>query len=196
MRNQFQSSKCAFFLQITLQPSYPALCPLLPRAEAVGRVVCPVSLGPASPRVEENRAQGSLKVVVPCGEDVVIKQWGKSQEPHPSKELFSASPWLQWQRAFQASRASAGCSEARLGNVSLALEVILWPQSLVDVLTCSHLCQHVRIIWGILNSTPDVVQLLSHVQLFAAPRTAAHWASLSFTVSWSLCKLMSFDTQV
>ena len=36
-----------------------------------------------------------------------------------------------------------------------------------------------------------VVQLLSHVQLFATPWTAAHQASLSFTISLSLLKLMS-----
>ena len=36
-----------------------------------------------------------------------------------------------------------------------------------------------------------VVQLLSHVWLFATPWTEAHQASLSFTVSWSLLKLMS-----
>ena len=36
-----------------------------------------------------------------------------------------------------------------------------------------------------------VVQSLSHVQLFAAPWTAAHQASLSITISWSLLKLMS-----
>ena len=36
-----------------------------------------------------------------------------------------------------------------------------------------------------------VVQLLSHVQFFVTPWTAAHQASLSFTVSWSLLKLMS-----
>ena len=33
-----------------------------------------------------------------------------------------------------------------------------------------------------------VVQSLSHVRLFATPWTAAHWASLSFTISWSLLK--------
>ena len=37
------------------------------------------------------------------------------------------------------------------------------------------------------------VQLLSHVQLFAVPWTAAHWASLSITSSWSLLKLMSIE---
>ena len=36
-----------------------------------------------------------------------------------------------------------------------------------------------------------VVQSLNHVQLFATPWTAAHQASLSFTPSWSLLKLMS-----
>ena len=35
-----------------------------------------------------------------------------------------------------------------------------------------------------------VVQSLSHVQLFATPSTAAHKASLSFTISWSLLKLV------
>ena len=39
-----------------------------------------------------------------------------------------------------------------------------------------------------------VVQLLSHVQLFVTPWTAAHQASLSFTVYWSLLKLMSVDS--
>ena len=38
------------------------------------------------------------------------------------------------------------------------------------------------------------VQLLSHVQLFATPWTAAHQASLSITNSWSLVKLMSIES--
>ena len=37
------------------------------------------------------------------------------------------------------------------------------------------------------------VQLLSLVQLFVTPRTAACQASLSFTISLSLLKLMSFE---
>ena len=37
------------------------------------------------------------------------------------------------------------------------------------------------------------VQLLSHVRLFVTTRTAACQASLSFTVSWSLLKLMSIE---
>ena len=40
---------------------------------------------------------------------------------------------------------------------------------------------------------PSSVQLLSHVQLFATPWTAAHQASLSITNSRSLLKLMSIE---
>ena len=36
-----------------------------------------------------------------------------------------------------------------------------------------------------------VVQSLNHVRLFVNPWTAAHQASLSFTISWNLLKLMS-----
>ena len=38
------------------------------------------------------------------------------------------------------------------------------------------------------------VQSLSHVQLFATPRTAAQQASLSITNSWSLLKLMFIES--
>ena len=39
-----------------------------------------------------------------------------------------------------------------------------------------------------------VFQSLSHVQLFVIPRTAAHQASLSFTTSQGLLKLMSIES--
>ena len=38
------------------------------------------------------------------------------------------------------------------------------------------------------------VESLSHVQLFATPWTSAHQASLSFTISPSLLKLMSTES--
>ena len=38
------------------------------------------------------------------------------------------------------------------------------------------------------------VQSLSHVRLFATPWTAAHQAPLSFTISWSLLRLMSIES--
>ena len=40
------------------------------------------------------------------------------------------------------------------------------------------------------------VQLLSHVQFFVTPWTAAHQASLSIANSWSLLKLMSIDSVI
>ena len=39
-----------------------------------------------------------------------------------------------------------------------------------------------------------VVQSLGHVQLFVTPWAAAHQASLSLTISWSLLKLMSIES--
>ena len=45
-----------------------------------------------------------------------------------------------------------------------------------------------------LNTYFVVVQLLSHDQLFATPRTAARQASLSFTISRSLIKLMFIES--
>ena len=39
-----------------------------------------------------------------------------------------------------------------------------------------------------------VVQLLSHVQLFATLWPVAHQASLSFTISWTLLNLMSSES--
>ena len=41
-----------------------------------------------------------------------------------------------------------------------------------------------------------VAQLLRCVQLFSAPWTLAHQASLSFTISWSLLKLMSIESMM
>ena len=41
-----------------------------------------------------------------------------------------------------------------------------------------------------------VVQSPSHVQLFATPWTAARQAPLSFTISWSLLRLMSTELMI
>ena len=41
-----------------------------------------------------------------------------------------------------------------------------------------------------------IVQLLSHVQLFATPRAAASQASLSFTISLSFLKFMSIESVI
>ena len=47
---------------------------------------------------------------------------------------------------------------------------------------------------GVQYATGEVVQLLSHVRLFASPWTVAHQASLSFTISQSFLKLMSIES--
>ena len=47
---------------------------------------------------------------------------------------------------------------------------------------------------GIGISFVVVVQSLSHVQLFVTPWTAAGQASLSFTISWSLLRLMPIES--
>ena len=41
-----------------------------------------------------------------------------------------------------------------------------------------------------------VIQLLGHARPFATPRTAARLDSLSFTISWSLLKLMSIESVI
>ena len=49
--------------------------------------------------------------------------------------------------------------------------------------------------WSLGDTTiVDVVQLLSHFRLFAAPWTAARQASLCFTISQSLLKLRSIES--
>ena len=44
--------------------------------------------------------------------------------------------------------------------------------------------------------TSFIIQLLSQVQLFETPCTVACQVSLSFTISWSLLKLMSVESVV
>ena len=48
--------------------------------------------------------------------------------------------------------------------------------------------------WRYIHIWHQSVQLLSRVQLFAPPWTAAHQTSLSFTISWSLLKLMFIES--
>ena len=51
-------------------------------------------------------------------------------------------------------------------------------------------------VWMRLYPMFVVVQFPSHVQLFVTPWTAAHQASLSFTISQSLLKLMSIESMM
>ena len=68
----------------------------------------------------------------------------------------------------------------------------VWVRTFPGPLKLRHKC-----VLGFLCQKTIVVvvfQLLSHVQSFATPWTAAHQASLSFTISWSLFKLMSIES--
>ena len=48
----------------------------------------------------------------------------------------------------------------------------------------------------VLDQWNGVIQLLSCVWIFVTPRTAAHQAPLSFTISWSLLKLISTESMM
>ena len=60
----------------------------------------------------------------------------------------------------------------------------------MDICPWAHFC-HYSYFFHLYIS---LVQSLSHVWLFATPRTAAHQASLTITNSWSLLKLMSIES--
>ena len=62
-----------------------------------------------------------------------------------------------------------------------------------EVWECSSLCVHQK-RRSVPVSLVAVVQLLSHVQLFVTPWTSVHQASLSFTISRSLLKLLSIES--
>ena len=65
--------------------------------------------------------------------------------------------------------------------------------------TCKWIAQHLRIrnkIVSFMKFPAVVVQLLLCVLFFVTPWTAACQASLSFTVSWSLLKLMSIESMM
>ena len=63
-------------------------------------------------------------------------------------------------------------------------QVIFCAETIMTPLKCHELSN-----W----SFPFVVQSLSRVLLFATPWTAARQASLSFSISWNLLKLMSIE---
>ena len=53
---------------------------------------------------------------------------------------------------------------------------------------------YIKTVISSVAAHPCVVQSLSHVPLFATPWTAVQKASLFFTISWSLLKLMSIES--
>ena len=74
---------------------------------------------------------------------------------------------------------------------SANLPTVLLSHCFCDRATCydQEFCEHELIV-----IPSQSIQSLSHVQLFVTPWTAAHQASLSFTISQNLLKLMSIDS--
>ena len=76
--------------------------------------------------------------------------------------------------------------------ISLNLKLKKYVQELFQyALDADAYCLH--LYNSIYTRDLGVVQLINHIQLFATPWTAAHQASLSFTTSRSLFKLMSIE---
>ena len=70
----------------------------------------------------------------------------------------------------------------------------LWNSTMLTLLGLSNMVildKNTGGSWTTLVWSAVAVQSLSRVRLFATPWTAARQASLSFTISWSLLKLMS-----
>ena len=82
------------------------------------------------------------------------------------------------------------------------MHVSLWPPKHTS--TTESSLKDNQILWascgrcwgGVIYSVVVVVQLLSHVRLFATAGTAAHQASLSITNSQSLLRLMTIESML
>ena len=80
-----------------------------------------------------------------------------------------------------------------VGDTVGEMAVSSWPGSGRDCADIERTSPTGRWWWS-LYWPVVVAQLPSHLQLFAVPRTAAHQASLSFTISTSLLKLMPIES--
>ena len=78
---------------------------------------------------------------------------------------------------------------APIFSLIFCLESLSLPSFSLNMLIKFRLLQTEGIIF-----TLAVIQLLSRVQLFVTPWTAAHQASLFFTISWSLLKLILIES--
>ena len=83
------------------------------------------------------------------------------------------------QKAKSWARVSSGASYGSFGAAQPGLPVQRMGRCLSPIASACHV--------------PVVVQSLHHVLLFASPWTAARQVSLSFTIYWSLLKLMSTE---
>ena len=77
---------------------------------------------------------------------------------------------------------------------SLPTEPTGKPNRLLNFVKYFSVSVEMIIFFSLYSIVVVIVQLLSHVQLFVTPWTKACQASLSFTVSWNLLKLMSIES--
>ena len=105
-------------------------------------------------------------------------------------------PWVEEPGGLQ----STGSQRVRTGLSDFTFTIFLTGQNIMlseslfslSKLHSQHHREHLVLIIPVV--TFAVVQLLSCVQLFSSPWTAAHQASLSFSISLSLLKLMSVES--
>ena len=109
------------------------------------------------------------------------------------------SPWiLEWVAYPFSSRSSWPRSQTGISCIASGF-FINW--AIREVSMKKYRFMNIIVIWELQTITMKfhfavVVQSLSWVWFFATPWTAIHQASLSFTVSWSLLKLMSIESMV
>ena len=111
------------------------------------------------------------------------------------KTAFSLTSFPFTKRLFSTSSVSAirVVSSAYLGVVDISSSSLDYSRSGSDS-PLNLLFSFNIILDFMINHKYFVAQLLSCIQLFATPRTAAWQASLSFTIYWSLLKLMSIKS--
>ena len=114
-------------------------------------------------------------------------------------EIFQQEYWTGYHFHLQGIFPTHGLSW-RLLCLLHCRQIICWAireAVCVGACVCVCLCVYIYIIiafiWYFIVA---VVQLLSRVWLFATPWAAALQASLSFTISQSLCKLMSIESMM
>ena len=91
---------------------------------------------------------------------------------------------------------SSGIQKSKMSLTGLKSRVAILLEGKYPLLWVFQLQEAKCIPWLLAPSSIFVVQSLSCVWLFETTRTAAHQASLSFTIFWSLLKLVSIESVI
>ena len=104
--------------------------------------------------------------------------------------LISSSHFFFPQQSLYAQKMETNQGSVDLAGVIFACKEQK-PPELVEAKKVLHFGNHARSEWS--GVQWSLIQSLNRVQLFSTPWTAAHQASLSSTISWSLLKFMSIE---